>query len=152
MLGRGEVGREIGREACRRGRGGLGRDGRGGTGRGPRRRRAESRDTFEAGETGYAIGALSLEAGGGGVVLVAATEGPRREVAAMAVLDSSGGERGERGGGAGGRSTGESSWGEFHFNLDERHGEVVAGEKAEREDGRTAPQTECLVESSEAGG
>lgn len=98
MLGRGVVGRET----SSRGRGGLRGNGVRRALRRARGRGAKSRDTFKAGEAGDAIGALSLEAGGGGVVLVAAAERAGREVAAMAVLDCGRGESGERGGGASG--------------------------------------------------
>lgn len=96
MLGRGVVGGE----ARGRGRGGLGGDGIGRAGRGARRRGAEGRDAFEAGEAGDAIGALSLEAGGGGIVLVATAERTGWKVAAMAVLDGGRRECREGGGGA----------------------------------------------------
>lgn len=63
-------------------------------------RGSESSNALEAGESGDAVGALSLEAGGGRVVLVASTEGTLGEVAAMAVLDGCSRQGGEGGSGA----------------------------------------------------
>lgn len=107
-VGGGQVLRQrvVGREACRRRRRRLRRQRRGAAGAGRLLGRSQRRHPLEPGQARDAVGALSLEAGGRGVVLVAAAEEARVEMAAMAVLDGGRRQGRQRRGGARGRAAG----------------------------------------------